>query len=135
MVLLNLVVIIVPKVLLMDTTLQAITHRVVTHLAVTHQAVTHQAVILRAVTHQTIIQLAIIHPAISHLLITHLKPYKVMITLFKIPTAKLKSKEFARGYHTEKFVRQSQKRLVQLNLLRNARKSAKIPGYATIVTQ
>ena len=113
----------------------AITHQAVTHQAVTHQAVTHQAIIRLAVTRQVIIQLAITHRAISHLLITHLNPYKVMTMLCKILTAKLKPKEFARGYHTEKFVRQSPKRLVQPNLLRNVRKSAKILGYATNVTK
>ena len=127
-------------IILLTITHQPVTHRAVTHLAITHQAVTHQAVthqaIIRlAVTRQVIIQLAITHRAISHLLITHLNPYKVMTTLCKILTAKLKPKEFARGYHTEKFVRQSPKRLVQPNLLRNVRKSAKILGYATNVTK
>ena len=127
-------------IILLTITHQPVTHRAVTHLAITHQAVTHQAVthqaIIRlAVTRQVIIQLAITHRAISHLLITHLNPYKVMTMLCKILTAKLKPKEFARGYHTEKFVRQSPKRLVQPNLLRNVRKSAKILGYATNVTK
>ena len=127
-------------IILLTITHQPVTHRAVTHLAITHQAVTHQAVthqaIIRlAVTRQVIIQLAITHRAISHLLITHLNPYKVMTMLCKILTAKQKPKEFARGYHTEKFVRQSPKRLVQPNLLRNVRKSAKILGYATNVTK
>ena len=122
-------------IILLTITHQPVTHRAVTHLAITHQAVTHQAIIRLAVTRQVIIQLAITHRAISHLLITHLNPYKVMTMLCKILTAKLKPKEFARGYHTEKFVRQSPKRLVQPNLLRNVRKSAKILGYATNVTK